>query len=83
MAKFIKLTNSQPYSIDCRPLNVVDEIIISTDRISSLVQNGNEYRIVTYSDIINAERMTIQHTTSHAIISKEDYENAKKILLEV
>lgn len=83
MAKFIKLTNSQPYSINGRPLEVVDEIILSTDRICSLSQNGNEYCIVTYSDIINAEHMTIQHTTSHAIISKEDYENAKKILLEV
>ena len=83
MAKFIKLTYSQPYSIDGRPLKVVDETILSTDRICSLVQNGNEYRIVMYSDIINAEHMTVQHTTSHAIISKEDYENAKKILLEV
>lgn len=83
MAKFIKLTNSQPYSIDGRPLKVVDETILSTDRICSLVQNGNEYRIVIHSDIINAEHMTVQHTTSHVVISKEDYENAKKILLEV
>lgn len=83
MAKFIKLTNSQPYSIDGRPLKVVDETILSTDRICSLVQNGNEYRIVIYSDLINGDRMTIEHTTSHALISKEDYENAKKILLEV
>ena len=83
MAKFIKLTNLQPYSIDGRPLEVVDEIILSKDRICSLSQNRNEYRIVTYSDIINGERMTVEHTTSHAIISKEDYENAKKILLEV
>lgn len=83
MAKFIKFTNAQPYSSDGRPLKVVDETILSTDRICSLSQNGNEYCIVTYTDIINAERMTVEHTTSHAIISKEDYENAKKILLEV
>ena len=83
MAKFIKLTNSQPYSIDGRPLEVVDEIILSTDRICSLSQNGNKYRIVAHTDIINAERMTVEHTTSYAIISKEDYEQAKKILSEV
>lgn len=83
MAKFIKLTNSRPYSVNGRPLEVVDEIILSTDRICSLAQIGNEYRIVTYTDIINAEHMTVEHTTSHAIISKEDYEQAKKILSEV
>lgn len=83
MAKFIKFTNSQPYSVDDRPLKVVDEIILSTDRICNLMQKGNEYQIVFYHDIIDAERMTVQHTTSHALISKEDYENAKKILLEV
>lgn len=83
MAKFIKFTNVQPYSINGLPLEVVDEIILSTDRICSLMQSGNEYRIVSHSDIINTEHMTIQHTTSHALISKEDYENAKKILLEV
>lgn len=82
MAKFIKFTNSRPYSVvNGRPLEVVDEIILSTDRICSLSQNGNEYRIVTYVDIINAEHMTVQHTTSYAIISKEDYENAKHILM--
>lgn len=88
MAKFIKFTNAKPYSIDGRLLKVVDEIILSTDRICSLSQTGNEYRILTYIDIIDAgERgfgsMTVQHTTSHTLISKEDYENAKKILLEV
>lgn len=83
MAKFIKLTNSQPYTIDGRLLKVVDETILSTDRICSLVRNGNEYRIVVYSDIINAEHMTVQHTTSHALISKEDYESIKKTLLEL
>lgn len=83
MAKFIKLTNSQPYSIDGTPLKVIDETILSTDRICSLVHGGNEYQIIVYSDIIDAERMTIQHTTSHVLISKEDYENAKKILLKV
>ena len=82
MTKFIKLTNSQPYSIDGRPLKVVNETILSTDRICSLMQNGNEYRIVFYSDIINVEHMTVQHTTSHAIISKEDYEAARKILID-
>lgn len=83
MAKFIKLTNSQPYSIDNTPLKVVDETILSTDRICSLMRNGNEHWIIVYSDIINAERMTVQHTTSDVIISKDDYENAKKILLKV
>ena len=83
MAKFIKFTNVQPYSIDGRPSKVVDEIILSTDRICSLSQTGNVYRIVAYTDVINTNRMTVQHTTSSNIISKEDYENAKKILLEV
>ena len=83
MAKFIKFTNAQPYTVDGRHLKVVHEIILSTDRICDLMQSGNEYRVDFYSDIINAERMTVEHTTSHAIISKEDYEQAKKILLEV
>lgn len=83
MAKFVKLTNSQPYTIDGRPLKVVDETILSTDRICSLVRNGDEYRIVIYSDLIDGERMTVQHTTSHASISKEDYESIKKTLLEL
>lgn len=83
MAKFIRFTKVQPYSFNGHPLEVVDEIILSTDRICSLAQSGNEYRVVSHSDIINEERMTVEHTTSYAIISKEDYENAKKILLEV
>lgn len=83
MAKFIKLTNSRPYSVTMEPLSVVEEVIISTDRICSISKNGDEYRIITKVDIINERTMQVQHTTAHAIISKEDYENAKKILSEV
>lgn len=83
MAKFIKLTNSHPYSVTMEPLSVVEEVIISTDRICTISKNGDEYRIATKVDIIDERTMQVQHTTAYAIISKDDYENAKKILLEV
>lgn len=83
MAKFIKLTNSRPYSVDMKPLDIVDETIISTDRICSISKDGDEYRIVTKVDIINEYSMNVQHTTAFAVISKDDYEQAKKILLEI
>lgn len=83
MAKFIKLTNSRPYSVAMEPLSVVEEVIISTDRICSISKDGDKYSIVTKVDIIDKRTMQVQHTTAHAIISKDDYENAKKILLEV
>ena len=87
MAKFIKFTNVKPLNIVGNTFNEVDEIIISTDQITSITNTNGEYWLNTKVYLIeNADtdnQMKISPYTQPAIISKDDYEKAKKILLEV
>ena len=87
MAKFIKFTNVTPLDLLGRKVQTIDEIIFSTEQISSLSKTDDTYFLGTKSTIIDCEGgsqiKSFAPTTQNAIISKEDYENAKKILLEV
>ena len=86
MAKFIKFTNVTPLNLEGREQQATDEIILSTDQISSVSKSGDNYRLCTKSLVFKKEGDKITSfapNIEQAIISKDDYENAKKILLEV
>ena len=86
MAKFIKFTNVTPLKLQGGKAETVKEIIFSTDQITSVSENGDNHYLGTKTIIYEQEGDNIKSFTpvvQNAIISKEDYENAKKILLEV
>lgn len=86
MAKFIKFTNVQPKDLLGNNGPTIEEMIVSTDRISSISKTGNRFTLCTKSVIVERVKeggYKITPNSQSAIISKEDYENAKKILLEV
>lgn len=87
MAKFIKFTNVQPENILGKGFPMVDEIILSTDQIVSINEKEGVYRMNTkiylVEDMGQGEHIKFSQCTQSAIISKDDYENAKKILLVV
>lgn len=85
MAKFIKFTDVKPMEIVNKEFPMIDEIIISTDQITSVVRAGDDYRLNTKCFLTEYDNVNIRVTpyTQSAYISKKDYENAKKILLEV
>jgi len=86
MAKFIKFTNVQPKDLFGNNKSTIEEMIVSTDRISSISKTGNQFMLCIKSVIVervNEGGYKITPDSQSALISKEDYENAKKILLEV
>ncbi len=86
MAKFIKFTNVQPKDLFGNNGPAIEELIVSTDRISSISKTGDRFSLSVKTVIVerlDEGRHKITPDSQSAIISKEDYENAKKILLEV
>lgn len=86
MAKFIKFTNVQPKDLFGNNEPTIEEIILSTDQICSIAKSNDKFSLRSKSviiEMIEKGRYKITPDSQAAIISKEDYENAKKILLEV
>lgn len=86
MAKFIKFTNVTTIDFQGRKESTVDEIIFSTGQITSVSEKDGNHYLGTKSVIFEQagdRMMSFTPFVQNAIISKEDYENAKKILLEV
>lgn len=84
MAKFIKFTNVQPKDLFGNNESAVEEIILSTDQICSIAKSNDKFVLRSKSVIIEMIEKGRYKTTPNAqstLISKEDYENAKKILL--
>lgn len=86
MAKFIKFTNVTPLKLQGGKEETVEETILSTDQITSVSEKGDNHYLGTKIIIFEHEGDNIKSfapSVQQVIISKEDYENAKKILLEV
>lgn len=86
MAKFIKFTNVTTLKLQGGKEETVEETILSTDQITSVSESGDNHYLGTKTIIFKHEGDNIKSFAPFvqlAIISKEDYENAKKILLEI
>lgn len=86
MAKFIKFTNVTILDFWGRIESTMDEIICSTDQIASMSEIGDNHYFGVKSVAFKKDGDRIKSFApfvQNALISKEDYENAKKILLEV
>lgn len=86
MTKFIKFTNVKPFDLFGNNEPAIEELIVSTDRISSISKKGDRFSLSVKTVIVervDEGRYKITPDSQSALISKEDYENAKKILLEV
>ena len=85
MAKFIKFTDVKPMEIVNNEFPMIDEIIISTDQITSVAKAGDDYRLNTKCFLTEYDKLNIRVIpyTQSAYISKKDYENAKEILMEL
>ena len=86
MEKFIKFTNVQPKDLFGNNESAIEEIILSIDHICSIAKLNDKFVLRSKSVIIEMTekgKYKVTPNAQAALISKEDYENAKKILLEV